>query len=159
MLLLPEEAVVRIIEEVRTYGSQRKETGGFLLVNRDEPERIEVVALAGTIGITRWWGQFGVSGTALGKLFAWADEHDLRIVAQFHSHGGRAFLSPTDLAHGFNVRGFVTCVIPSFRQPPNDPRRWGWWCFDGIRWNREKTPATTSGAATIVSFDENGLSQ
>jgi hypothetical protein len=159
VLRLPDEAISPILDEVCAYGARRKETGGFLLSAIDEPERVVVVALAGTVGITRWWGQFGISGGALDRLFTWADEHDLRIAAQFHSHGGRAFLSPTDLAHGLNVRGFVTCVIPSFKAPPREVERWGWWKFDGRTWKPEPPPTTANGTVTTVTFDERGVGE
>lgn len=155
MLRMPRSAIAPIIDEVRAYGLERNETGGFLLSRIDEPDRIDTVAFAGSRGITRRYGQFRISGRALEVLFTWADAHDLRIPAQFHSHGGRAFLSPTDLAHGFCVRGFVTCVIPFFKAPPPDPERWGWWRFDGRGWAAEMPPAMhEDGTVTTVRFDE-----
>jgi hypothetical protein len=157
MLRLPDEAIAPILHEVRVYGARREETGGFLLSAIDRPETAATVAFAGRVGITRWRGQFGVSGRALERLFTWADDHDFRIAVQFHSHGGRAFLSPTDLAHGLNVLGFTTSVIPSFKAPPRDPARWGWWKFDGKRWNREPPPTITNGTVTTVTFDERGV--
>lgn len=157
MLRLPDDAIAPILDEVRAYGATRKETGGFLLSPIDSSQTVVTVAFAGTVGITRWWGQFGISGRALDRLFTWADEKQLRIAAQFHSHGGRAFLSPTDLAHGLNVRGFTTSVIPSFKAPPSDPGRWGWWKFDGEKWNRETPPTITNGTVSTVIFDEHGV--
>ena len=158
MLHLPADAVVPILGEVRAYGATRMETGGFLLAPIDDPTRITTVAFAGTVGITRRYGLFGISGLALDRLFTWADDYDLRIPAQFHSHGGRAFLSPTDLAHGLSVRGFITCVIPYFRDPPRDPSRWGWWKFDGSMWKTETPPKIDADAqAATFTFDEDGV--
>jgi hypothetical protein len=158
VLQFPEAAIGPILDDVRDYGAKRKETGGFLLSPLDDPARIGCVAFAGALGITRRYGLFGISGAALDRLFTWADDHSLRIPAQFHSHGGRAFLSPTDLAHGLSVRGFVTCVIPFFREPPDDPARWGWWRFDGRKWLIETPPALyEDGAIPSVIFDERGV--
>jgi hypothetical protein len=158
VLRLPEAAIAAITDEVRAYGKQRVETGGFFLSSIEDPEQISTLALAGTAGITRKRGLFRVSGAALDRLFTWADEREMRIPAQFHSHRGRAFLSPTDLTHGLSVRGFVTCIVPFWSDPPDDPGRWGWWRFDGERWTDEPCPpADTRGTVGVVTFDERGV--
>ena len=158
MLRLAEDLISAITEDVRAYGTQRVETGGFLLAPKDDPGLITTLALAGSAGITRQRGLFGVSGIALDRLFTWADERGSRIPAQFHSHRGRAFLSPTDLAHGLSVRGFVTCIVPFWDDPPNDPTHWGWWRFDGRNWRDEVAPELDAGRGLdVVTFDEDGL--
>jgi hypothetical protein len=158
MLRLAEDLISAITEDVRAYGTKRVETGGFLLAPVADPDLITTLALAGTAGITRRRGLFAVSGIALDRLFTWADEHRLRIPAQFHSHGGRAFLSPTDLAHGLSVRGFVTCIVPFWDDPPDDPTDWGWWRFDGRDWRDEVSPELDAGRSMdVVTFDEEGL--
>lgn len=158
MLNLPEQAITAIADDVRGYGKQRVETGGFLLSPVGDDAQISTVALAGTVGITRRRGLFAVSGIALDRLFTWADEKSLRIPAQFHSHGGRAFLSPTDLAHGLSVRGFVTCIVPFWNDPSTDPAHWGWWRFDGEAWRDEDSPQSNrDGDVAVVNFDERGV--
>jgi len=159
VLKLPTDAASAIVTDVRDHGSSRVETGGFVLSSLAEPEEVSVVAVAGRAGIARRRGLFGISGGALDQLFAWADAHALRIPAQFHSHAGRAFLSPTDLAHGLSVRGFVTCIVPFFADPPLDPGAWGWWRFDGAKWVSEPAPAAIQRDVPVgvVSFDEDGV--
>lgn len=158
MLRLPLDAVTAIRDEVLSFGASRVETGGFLLAPVDDARGITVLALAADAGITRRRGLFGVSGIALDRLFTWADAESLRVPAQFHSHGGRAFLSPTDLAHGLSVRGFVTCIVPFWNDPPRDPSEWGWWRFDGNNWRNEEPPELDgAGELRVVRFDECGV--
>lgn len=158
MLRLPEQAIAAITDDVRAYGIQRVETGGFFLSPVGDATQISTLALAGTVGITRRRGLFAVSGIALDRLFTWADDNSLRVPAQFHSHGGRAFLSPTDLAHGLSVRSFVTCIVPFWNDPPTDPTQWGWWRFDGEAWRDETPPEPDRNASVaVVIFDERGV--
>jgi hypothetical protein len=121
------------------------------------PDRVaSTVALAGDAAITRGEQIFAADGSALGPLFRWAEEHDLTIGAQVHSHRGAAFLSPTDLAHGFSVPGFITTVIPSFANPPADPTDWGWWVYDSW-WRRLRAPQTVNAPTAIIHFDARGI--
>jgi hypothetical protein len=158
VLAIPRAAVNVIREDVLAFGSKRVETGGFFLARSGGEETATVLALAGEDGITRHRGLFGVSGIALDRLFAYAEEEGLRVPAQFHSHGGRAFLSPTDLAHGLSVRGFVSCIVPFWNDPPADPHNWGWWRCDGDAWNTEPSPEVAEHTSVcVVRFDEGGV--
>jgi hypothetical protein len=158
MLAIPRAAVGAILEDVLAFGSKRVETGGFLLTPIGGGGTVTVLALAGEDGIRRRRGLFGVSGIALDRLFAFAEEEGLRVPAQFHSHGGRAFLSPTDLAHGLSVRGFVSCIVPFWNDPPADPRDWGWWRYDGEAWKPESSPEVAEDASMcVLHFDERGV--
>jgi hypothetical protein len=115
-LILPEPATAAMLADVTRFGGKSVETGGFLLAPRDE-DTIAIVALAGAAGIVRRRRMFQVSEIALDRLFAHADRRELWIPAQFHSHGGAAFMSPTDIAHGLSVEGFVTTILPDFASP------------------------------------------
>lgn len=156
-LLIPAGAGVSIRTEVQRYGRTGLETGGFLLAAESAPREVAVVAFAGRKGVERGWGFFRISGLAIDGLFEWAETHALRIPAQFHSHMYEAFLSPTDQRDGFNVRDFISGVVPSFAQPDADPRVWGWWSFDGRKWIGRPAPMVTSGDASVVYFDEDGV--
>jgi hypothetical protein len=151
---LPRAAVEIVVAEVAAWGGRGVETGGFLLCGEGE-RRVEMVALSGGRGISRARDQFVVSGKALARLFGHAGKHRLSIRAQFHSHGRSAFLSPTDLTHGFNVKGFITTVVPQFAGPPEDPRDWRWWMHDG-NWEEIGSPMLVEHGVRIVRFDENG---
>jgi hypothetical protein len=145
--------------DVRHHGRLDVETGMFLLAPTTTGE-ITALALAGMRGITRARGCFAATGAALARLFGHARDHELQVVAQLHSHGGAAFLSPVDLQHGFAVEGFVTCVIPNYRRPPRDPAAWGWWQHTGGQWRptRPYTISDSGAIARVITFDEDGVS-
>jgi hypothetical protein len=151
-------AVAAILEDVGRYGRRRLETGGFLCSRRSSADDVSAVAIAGRQGIEKKRGLFIVSGLALDRLFTWAEERELRILAQYHSHQGRAFLSSTDLHHGLSVRGFTSCVIPFSTNPPDNPSAWGWWRFDGKDWRTTESPNIVQTLSIeIVTFDEAGV--
>lgn len=156
-LVVPLGAGAIVADEVRRYGVLDVETGGFFAGSEADPTRITTVALAGEKGIERRWGLFRVSGKAMDRLFALADGQGLRLPAQFHSHGGRAFLSKTDRQHGFNVTDFISSVIPDYVDPPSDAGAWGWWVFDGSKWASLLPPPTPDGDVKVVVFDEDGV--
>ena len=151
-------AIDALTSEVAAWGARRVETGGFLLADAARPSQAgDIVALAASAGIVRRRLLFGVSGAAIAQLFDWAADNGLRICAQVHSHQGNAFLSRTDIEHGFAVEGFVTAVVPFFAAPSRDPRRWGWWSYREGRWQTCLAPMLVSGRAQIVHFDEGGI--
>lgn len=145
-----------LLDDVRTWGARRVETGAFLLTTPGEP--ISIVALAASKGIARRKGLFRVSPHALARLFSWAGDSELHIAVQAHSHSGPAFLSETDRRHGFSVAGFTTTVIPHFAAPPGDIQRWGWWRYEGA-WREAEAPTVIPGDATVICFDEDGVNE
>lgn len=137
-----------IADIVQQSGEEDVETGGFALAPMDASTGT-VLALTGTKGIERNWGLFRVSGEALATLFDWADERELRVLAQWHSHKHDAFLSAVDLDGGFNVQGFHSAVIPNFASPSSDPADWGWWTFDGIGWVETQVPSSRTNDGSL----------
>jgi hypothetical protein len=156
-LTVTHDAVAALTGEVAVHGSSPAETGGFLLSRRESRTRLDLLALAGNAGIGRGRDVFKVSARAIERLFTWAGERDLLIAAQVHSHRGQAFLSPTDLRHGFAVEGFVTSVIPTYARPPVDPAAWGWWRYDEGHWQPAGAPVCVPGPAEVVRFDAGGV--
>jgi hypothetical protein len=155
-LILPIGGVRMIIEDVARFGACNVETGGFLLASR-ETELVTTIGLAGTRGIERRRGLFQVSELTLDRLFGYADEHDLWIPAQYHSHGRRAFMSPTDVDHGLSVAGFVSTIVPFYATPPADAARGGWWRYDD-EWVAIDPPRVDGGGVDVITFDEDGIS-
>lgn len=156
-LVITEQAVARLLADVRLHGGRPTEAGAFLLAPAGESERLELVALAGERGIHRARDLLKVSGSAIERLFSWAADRDLMIRAQVHSHRRTAYLSPTDLRGGFSVDGFVTCVIPHYAAPPAEPERWGWWEYGAGRWTTRAAPTAVAGDAEVVHFDAGGV--
>jgi hypothetical protein len=145
--------VATIAYEVAAWGARDVETGGFLLGGDDG--RLATVALSARVGITRRRDLFVVSGRAIAGLFAYANERGLAVRAQFHSHAQEAFLSKSDLTHGFGVDGFITCVLPTYASPPRDAAGWGWWVYRRA-WTPTAAPLVARGEALVVRFDEGG---
>lgn len=156
-LLVTRDTVNALINEIAEWGARTAETGGFLLAPEDRPDRMSILALAGHAGITRRPRLFTVSGTAIDQLFTWAGEREMRIRAQVHSHAHGAFLSQTDLDHGFDVNGFITAVIPQFTAPPAQPGDWGWWQWAAGGWQRRRAPDAVAGKVQLLHFDEEGI--
>ncbi len=156
-LLITRNLVDALVAEIGTWGDRHTETGGFLLAPEDRPDRANILALAGQTGIVRRRDLFTISGGAIERLFTWAGEAELHICAQVHSHARDAFLSRTDLRHGFDVDGFITAVVPHFAAPSTNPDDWGWWQRGGGRWQAEQAPDVVAGPVRIDHFDEDGL--
>jgi hypothetical protein len=154
--LLPQAAVVAITKDVRVYGLCELETGGFLLLPGDA-DIVSLVALAGDQGITRRRDRFQISERALDRLLTFADDRDLWVPIQFHSHEAGAFLSPIDADHGLRVEGFTSVVVPAYRDPPGNLDRWGWWRFTAGHWARANGARVADGAVELVRFDEAGV--
>jgi hypothetical protein len=153
---LPMSAVKRVVDEVRAYGLQRQETGGFFLSPRNRSS-VSVVALSGVKGIGRRHNQFQISALALDRLFTFADERDHWVPVQFHSHRAAAFLSDTDKAHGLCAEGFISTVVPDFQSPLHDITAWGWWRFKAGRWIAIEPGVQSDGDVEVVRFDESGV--
>jgi hypothetical protein len=149
-LSLPRGLPDRIAAEARAAGASAVETGGYLLAEGSQP--VSVLALTGTQDIHRERGIFHIGSRAMATLFDWASVRSLRVVAQWHSHRYEAFLSETDLAYGFNVPGFRTCVVPDYEQPSSDPRDWGWWLFDQ-EWMETSAPVVVTGPFDVITFE------
>ena len=156
-LAISTEAVDRLLADVRLHGATPAETGGFLIARPQDPDRIELLALAGEHGVRRARDLFEVTGAAIERLFTWAADNELAIRAQVHSHRKHAFLSPTDVRHGFSVDGFISCVVPQYAAPPAEAGEWGWWECQGGRWARRPSPAVVRGTVDLVRFDAGGV--
>lgn len=160
-ITIPVAGVTAVVDETVAFGARDLETGGFLLVPRaSSAERdtlVSAIALAGDVGIVRRRDVFQISAPALDRIFTFADDHDMWIPVQFHSHGIGAFLSVTDERHGLRVEGFVSTVIPTYTAPPRDLARWGWWRFEAGRWRDAEPGQVTGGTVQVVRFDEAGV--
>jgi hypothetical protein len=156
-LRLSSPIIAALTAEIGRWGRRGAETGGFLLAPESDPDRLSIVALADQAGIARRRGLFVVSGPAIEQLFSWAGDAELRIRAQVHSHARGAFLSPTDLRHGFDVTGFISAVVPNFAAPSPHPGDWGWWQRAATRWEACAAPEVITGQGAAVRFDQDSV--
>lgn len=143
-------------DHVRDHGRRDDEAGGFLLGTYEDPVAT-VLALAEGVGVERSRGFFRVSGTAMEQLFTFAENENLRVWAQVHSHPRRSFLSETDETDGFRVEGFISGVIPNYVKPPRKPQSWGWWTFHHGAWEATGIPSLNGGVSRVVTFDATGI--
>jgi hypothetical protein len=153
-LTIRKGAVDLLLREVESYGAIPTETGAFLLAREDAPDELSIVAVPGPVEVVRRRNLFQVSAETLGGLFDLASEEELLIRAQLHSHGRGAFLSRVDLEHGFDVEGFVTCVVPRYADPPREPAGWSWWRFESGEWARCPSPVVVAGGCRRIDFAE-----
>lgn len=155
-LEVPAAALARLLADVVRFGDNGLETGAMLLSSRRD-RHADVLALCGEHGIERRADQFVISGAALAQLFDWTDEAGARVVAQVHSHGGLARMSPTDRRFGLTVEGFTSAIVPHFGRPPNDPAAWGWWRFQDQVWVPSDPGSAVAAPSRTVIFDEEGV--
>lgn len=152
-LTLPAGMTQTIARVARAAGTELVETGGFIL-GRPGSGAGTVLALTGDSDVDRQKHLFHVGGLALATLFDWAEERELSVLAQWHTHRYKAFLSDTDLEHGFNVRGFHTSVVPDYETASPDPADWGWWTYTGDEWTPAAAPAVGNAAFLTITFEK-----
>lgn len=155
-LMISETLLRPLHEHVRAHGRADVEAGGFLLGGGENPVAT-VLALAEGRGVERSRGIFRVSGRAIDQLFAWAEERELRVWAQVHSHPRGSFLSDIDEREGFRVEGFISAVIPDYSDPSEAPSAWGFWRFAGGAWSAIESAQTTGAAGSVYTFSEDGV--
>lgn len=155
-LHLAADAVDVLVGDVARYGALGLETGALLLTPPDDPT-ITVLALAGTADIHRHARLLVFSSAALNPLFAYAEDNNLQLRAQVHSHMHEAFLSHTDKTGNIRMPGFIASVIPNFATPPRDPATWGWWTFEDGDWVPIEPAVVTTQTTKVIAFDADGV--
>lgn len=156
-LRLSDDGVETLIGDVRHHGARGVETGAMLLTAAGDPT-VTTIALVGISGVIRERGLFVLTMPVIDALFSYAEQHDLQVRAQLHSHEHDAFLSPTDRAGGIRMRGFVAAVVPTFRAPPRDPGQWGWWSFASGDWATcAAGEIASAGPTSVVTVDADGV--
>lgn len=155
-LLLGADAVDVLVGDVARYGALGLETGALLLTPPGDPA-VTVLALAGIADIDRHGRLLVLSSAALGPLFAYAEDNNLQLRAQVHSHMREAFLSHTDKTGNIRMPGFIASVIPNFATPPRNPANWGWWTFKDGDWAPIEPAAVKTQATKVITFDAEGV--
>lgn len=155
-LALGDDAIAAIHADVARWGALDVETGCMLLSSVGD-DMITVVALAGASGIKRHQRHLHITGEALDPLLEYAEDHDLQLRAQLHSHKHDAFLSEIDKAGNIRMRGFQAAVVPDYAAPPRSPERWGWWQFDGLDWHPHPHAEAGPHRTRLITFDAGGI--
>jgi hypothetical protein len=156
-LALPDNAREALCRCVIDYGRLGVETGALLMCPPNSHD-VSVVALAGQSGVIRQYGLFVLTLPVIDQAFTFAEDMGLQVRCQVHSHGGPAFLSPTDERGNLRINGFIAAVIPNFVDPPPQPPSWGWWTYSGESW-QASGPATTvsNSTAKVLTIDADGI--
>jgi hypothetical protein len=107
----------RLVRQLRRRGGGRRESGAFLLGRRDER--------GGTISAFVFYddidpgalsrGYVHLAGAALNKVWERCTATGLEVLADVHTHPGRADQSPSDQEHPMiAIRGHTALIIPNF---------------------------------------------
>lgn len=93
-----------------------------------------------------------VPAEELHRLNVWLYKRGLKLLAQIHSHPGRAYHSTTDDAYAVATTvGCLSLVVPNFAREPFDLARVAAYRLDGkANWN-EVPPAALARMMTITS--------
>ncbi|QWC86566.1 hypothetical protein KLP28_07820 [Nocardioidaceae bacterium] len=150
------DALDVLVGDVARYGALGLETGALFLTPPGEPS-VTVLALAGTADIDRHARLLVLSSAALNPLFAYAEQNNVQVRAQIHSHMHEAFLSNTDKTGNIRMPGFIASVIPNFATPSHDPATWGWWAFQDSDWVPIAPASVKARTTTVITFDADGV--
>lgn len=107
----------RLVRQLRRRGGGKRESGAFLLGRCDED--------GGTIRAFVFYddidpdalsqGYVHLAGSALNKVWDSCAETGLEVLADVHTHPGRADQSPSDREHPMvAIRGHTALIIPNF---------------------------------------------
>ncbi len=107
----------RLVRQLRRRGGGRRESGAFLLGRRDEQGGAisDFVFYDDTDPGALLRGYVHLAGTALNKVWERCAETGLEVLADVHTHPGRADQSPSDQEHPMvAIRGHIAVIIPNF---------------------------------------------
>lgn len=126
-IVIDRAVVQSTLRTLRQFGEHRLE-GLVLWLGKIEPGKAHVIRaftpdqhpVSDEDGV----GYF-VRGDTLFELNRGLEETGLRLIAQVHSHPGRAYHSKTDDRYAIvTVDGGLSLVVPNFGQAPADPTSW-----------------------------------
>lgn len=110
-----------IVNELERRGRRQHESGAFLL-GFENDNRLEVTDAVFYDELDRCAYASGVCilhGDAFARLWTMCRERKLTIVADIHSHPGRAFQSPSDIANPMVAQaGHIAIIVPDFAAWP-----------------------------------------
>jgi hypothetical protein len=136
----------RLLSGLRQRGRGQRESGAFLLGRRDAGGRARIIdfVLYDDLdphcldsGIVRFDGRY------FSDLWAICDARALTVVADVHTHPGRADQSPSDRAHPMIARaGHLALILPNFARDPVKRPQIGIFRYQGAkRWTVIRTTA------------------
>ena len=110
-----------VVHELDRLGERRHEAGVFLLGRaRGERREVSQVVFYDELDPLAYSTDVCVlHGPAFAKLWALCREHQLTVVADVHTHGGRAIQSKSDRTNPMVARaGHIGIILPNFAVSP-----------------------------------------
>jgi hypothetical protein len=136
----------RIVGELERRGERRHEAGAFLLgVKRQERFEVRDTIYYDDLDPRAYdSGVCVLHGDAFARLWEICREKNLTVVADVHTHPGRATQSPTDKANPMVARrGHIALIVPNFAAAPIPTGRLGIYEYRGQHeWTDYSPPAT-----------------
>jgi proteasome lid subunit RPN8/RPN11 len=113
VIVMPQSCSLGIERCLAPYRDRKHEGVSFLLGRTDQQTVVCMLAVRPNARTTS--GSFYVPAPEMAKVVGFATDLGLQIVAQVHTHPGRAYHSDGD-EEGANIRyeGFVSIVVPNY---------------------------------------------
>ena len=147
-LSCPRGLWLHVLKELDRRGKRRHEAGVFLLgVERNGRREVHNVVFYDDLDSRAYYsGVCILDGTAFAKLWALCRSRAFTVVADVHTHGGRAFQSEADRTNPMVARrGHIAMIIPNFAAPPVERHQMGVFEYRGqhtwTEWTLQTTPS------------------
>lgn len=117
-----------LLRELHQRGQERHEAGAFLLGHERGArlEAVDVVFYDDLDPAAYTTGVCVLHAPAFAKLWSVCRDRGLTVVADIHTHPGRAFQSEADRTNPMIARsGHVGIIVPDFATAPVDPSKLG----------------------------------
>jgi proteasome lid subunit RPN8/RPN11 len=126
-----------MITELRRRGHGRRESGAFLLADRDGvPTTVTRVVYLDDLDPNCLTGGISFDGLAYSKLWDICDAENRRVIGDVHTHPGAGVRqSPIDAANPMVAQaGHIALIVPHFAMRAIKPTAVGVHRYDGERW-------------------------
>lgn len=137
-----------VMTELDRRGARRHEAGVFLLGTTVDDRRVaqDVVFYDDLDANAYSTGVCVLHAPAFAKLWAICRERGLSVVADVHTHGGRAIQSEADRTNPMVARaGHIAIIVPDFARPSTRMRDVGIYEYRGNHMWAERSPRRMSG--------------
>lgn len=120
-IVVPRSAIDAVHDQLRLAGANGHEALGFWAGVLDGPTAlVEAALVPGQLSGHAGGGlAVVVRGEELFRMNVWLHEHQMRLIAQVHSHPSEAYHSATDDAYAtMSEVGGLSIVVPDFARAP-----------------------------------------
>jgi proteasome lid subunit RPN8/RPN11 len=127
-----------LITELGRRGAGRRESGAFLLCDRNgDPRRVTRVVYFDDLDPACLTGAIEFDGLAYSKLWDICDAEDRRVVGDIHTHPGPSVRqSGIDAENPMIAQsGHIALIVPDYAQRATSPADVGVHRYDGTNWH------------------------